>query len=168
MHTSIVMVLILYESRRGYTLTVARAIRDELRSRGVESAAAPIRDVDAGTIAAADAFVVGSWVTGKIVVGVGPARGALEGIAGLPDLGRRPAAVFCTYDVAPRATLTTLASRLIGRGADVVAGERFRAGFASRRRRSLADAPAFVDEILPLFETVWARSGPMTEGRRRG
>lgn len=146
------MVLVLYESRRGYTLTVARAIRDELRSRGVASAAAPIRDVDAGTVAAADAFVVGSWVTGKIVAGVGPAPGALEGIARLPDLGRRPAAVFCTFDVAPRATLTTLASRLVGRGADVVVGGRFRAGLPSRRRRSLSEVPAFVDEILPLME----------------
>lgn len=167
MHTGIVMVLVLYESRRGYTLTVARAIRDELRSRGVASAAAPIGAVDAGTVAAADAFVVGSWVTGKIVIGVGPAPGSLEGIAGLPDLGRRPAAVFCTYDVAPRGTLTTLASRLVGRGAEVVAGGGFRGGLPSRRRRSLAEVRGFVDVVLPRFErTIGERSA--MEGRRRG
>jgi len=148
-------VLVLYESRRGFTLTVARRIRDELRDRGYETTAAPIRGVDAGTLAAAGAFVVGTWVAGKIVAGVGPARQCLEGIEALPPLDGRPAAVFCTYDVSPRGTLATLASRLSGRGARVEIGGRFRNGpFPGARARSLAKVPAFVDRALESFERL--------------
>jgi hypothetical protein len=150
-------VLILYETRRGYTLTVAQAIRDELRERDILATAAPIRGLDAGTLAAADAVIVGSWVTGKIVMGVGPAEGALEGIAQLPPLDGRPAAVFCTFDVAPRRTLSTLASRLIGRGARVEVGQTFRHGLRpSTRRKSLRHVAPFVNEALASFARLAA------------
>lgn len=145
-------ILVLYETRRGFTLSVARAIRDELRGRGLHSTAAPIRGIDAGSVAAADAFIVGTWVSGKILFGVGPARGALDGIAALPPLTGRPAAVFCTFDVAPRATLRMMDSRLVGRGARVGSGSGFRNGpFPRVRARSLARVPAFVDEALESF-----------------
>src|SRR4029453_13206285 len=98
-------VLILYESRRGFTLTVARAIRDEVRRRGLLAETAPLRGVDRGTVAAADALIVGSWVKGAILFGVGPAEGVREAIEALPDLDSTVAAVFCTCDVAPRSTL---------------------------------------------------------------
>jgi hypothetical protein len=142
-------VLILYESRRGFTLTVARAIRDELRSRDVSASAVPIGSLDAGSLAAADALIVGTWVAGKIVVGVGPAGGAIRGIAALPPLHGRPAVVFCTFDVAPRGTLSTLATKLVGKGAKVEVGDAFRNGpLPGTRRKSLARVPAFVDEAL--------------------
>jgi len=145
-------VVILYETRRGFTLTVARAIRDDLRGRGIDATAAPIRTVDEGTLAAADAFIVGSWTAGKIVAGVGPPVEALAAIEALPRLGNRPAAVFCTFDVAPRGTLTTLASRLVGRGAQVDVGGAFRNGpFARIRTKSLKKVPVFVDEVLAAF-----------------
>ena len=84
-------VLILYESRRGFTLTVARALRDELRALGTEATTAPLRTVDAGTLAAADALVVGTWVKGLVIAGVGPANGTREAIDALPELeGGRP------------------------------------------------------------------------------
>jgi flavodoxin len=137
-----VRVLILYETRRGFTLTVARAIRDEIRGRGHLATTAPIRGVDPGTLAAADALVVGSWTKGLLVVKVGPAEGAIEGIAALPDLDGLPAAVFCTCDVAPRGTLGILASRLRRRGARVLVEHAF------RRRKSLRQVPAFVDLVL--------------------
>lgn len=157
---SAMRVLVLYESRRGFTLTVARVIRDELRTRGIAASAAALRTVDVGTIAAADAFVVGSWTEGKIIIGVGPAEGALDGIESLPRLDGRPAAVFCTYDFAPRGTLTTLASRLIGRGALVEVGGRFRNGILARiRTKSLAKVPAFVDEALAAFARSSAATG---------
>jgi hypothetical protein len=90
-------VLVLYESRRGFTLTVARALRDGLRASGVEATAAPLRGVDAGTLAAADALVVGTWVKGMIVVGVGPASGTREGVdAGDPDRLARSAWSRCS------------------------------------------------------------------------
>ena len=145
-------ILVLYESGRGFTLTVARAIRDEIRTRGYEASTAPVRTVDVGTVAAADALIVGSWVTGKVVFGVGPAPGALAGIAGLPHLQGRPAAVFCTCVFSPRDTLNVLATRLAARGARVLAGEVFRKTRRSSRR--LEKVPGFVDEVLPLLASA--------------
>ncbi len=145
-------VLILYESRRGFTLSVARALRDELRSLGADATAAPLRGVDAGTLAAADALVVGTWVKGLIVVGVGPADGTRQGIAALPDLGGRPAVVYCTCEVSPRGTLDTLSSWLEDRGAHV----RARAVF--RRKKSLATAPDVAARILSVLAPTGATS----------
>jgi hypothetical protein len=141
-------VLVLYESRRGFTMTVARAIRDELRSRGVLATTAPLRTVDAGTLAAADALMVGTWVRGLVIAGVGPADGALEGIARLPQLAGRPTVAFCTCEVAPRGTLHVMSSRLAEKGANVVATATF------RRKKSLRKVGAFIDAVLPELEAA--------------
>ncbi|HTG47194.1 MAG TPA: hypothetical protein VK646_06035 [Actinomycetota bacterium] len=138
-------VLILYETHRGFTLTVARAIRDELAGRGVAATAAPLRTVDVGTVAAADAVIVGTWVKGMIVMGVGPAHGVREAVAALPSLEDRPVAVFCTCDVAPRGTLRTLAGWLDDQGGRALVGRSF------RRRKSLRHVPDFVDRTLEAF-----------------
>lgn len=138
-------ILVLYESRRGSTLAVARAIRDELRERGHSSTTAALRSVDPGTLAAADALVVGTWVAGKIVIGVGPAKEAVAGINALPMLAGRPVATFCTCDVAPKGTLSVMEDLLQERGAAVVGG------FAFRRRSSIRHVSAYVDAIEPLL-----------------
>lgn len=145
---SAMRILVLYESRRGFTLTVARAVRDELRARGFTATTASLRTVDGGTLAAADALVVGTWVAGKIVAGVGPAKEAVAGILALPELEGRSVATFCTCDVAPRGTLDELADHLSERGGEVVGG------FAFRRRRSLRHVPAYVDAIVPALTGV--------------
>src|SRR4029077_6269322 len=134
----VMRVLILYETRRGFTLTVSRAIRDELQRRGVLATTAALRDVDNGTVAAADALIVGTWVKGAIVAGVGPARGVEEAIARLPSLDGRRAAVFCTCDVAPRRTLDVLATWLRRQGAEVTVVKR------CKRKKSLRQPPRFV------------------------
>jgi flavodoxin len=149
-------VLVLYESRRGFTLTVARAIRDELRARGIPAGTAALPTVDAGTLAAADALVVGTWVAGKIVFGVGPATGAVRAIRALPDLEGRPVATFCTCDVAPRGTLAALEELLRERGATVVGG------FTFKRRASLRHVVAYVDAILPAVQAAIVPSQPAT------
>ena len=138
-------VLILYESRRGFTLTVARALRDELRALGLEATASPLRGTDPGTLAAADALVVGTWVKGLIVGGVRPADGTEEGVRALPPLGGRPAIVFCTCGVAPRDTLETVQGWLEARGADV------RGRIVFRRKRSLAKVPEAAAAIADAF-----------------
>jgi len=138
-------VLILYESRRGFTLTVARAVRDELRTLGLEATASPLRGTDPGTLAAADALVVGTWVKGLIVAGVGPADGTQEGVRALPPLAGKPAIVFCTCGVSPRGTLDTLSAWLEARGADV------RGRIVFRRKKSLAKAPAAAAAIADAF-----------------
>ena len=104
--------------------------------------------------------MVGTWIQGLILVKVGPAEGALRGVAGLPDLEGRPAAVFCTYDVSPFDSLTRLANRLLARGAWVLP---VRGRF--RRRKKLAGVPAFVDALVEGLADAPARrstggSGP--------
>jgi flavodoxin len=141
-------ILVLYESRRGFTLTVARAIRDELRRRGHLATTAPLRAVDAGTITASDALIVGTWVQGLIIAKVRPSDAAMAGIDALPPLAGRPASTFCTCDVAPGPTLDRMASRLTARGATVVGG------FAFRRKKSLRHVPAYVDAVLPALEAA--------------
>ncbi|HEV8088037.1 MAG TPA: hypothetical protein VGQ50_05145 [Actinomycetota bacterium] len=139
-------VLILYESRRGFTLTVARALRDELRNLGNEATTAPLRSVDPGTLAAADALVVGTWVKGSVIAGVGPAHGTHEGIDALPDLQGRPTVVYCTCGFAPRSTLDQLSEWLDKRGADV----RGRAVF--KRHKSLRTAPGVAAGIVEALQ----------------
>jgi hypothetical protein len=134
-------VLILYESRRGFTLTVARAIRDALRVRGHAASTAPIRAVDIGSVAAADALVVGTWVEGRIVVRVGPAKAALDGIDSLPGLDGRPVGLFCTCFASPGGTMEVLASRLRARGGVVTVGAVF-------KRKKIRDLNEFVDRFL--------------------
>ncbi|MGE5227134.1 MAG: flavodoxin family protein [Planctomycetaceae bacterium] len=151
-------VLILYETRRGFTLTVSRAIRDELRSRGVDATAAPLRGTDRGTLAAADALVVGSWVQGMIVARVGPADGALAGIDVLPQLAGRPTVVFCTCDVAPRRTLDVLSDRLALRGANVLGRHTFKKRHL-HPSENLEDVPAFVEGTLAAFAAAAAPTG---------
>ncbi len=152
-------VLVLYESRRGFTLVAARAIRDELRTRGHQATAAPLGGVDAGTIAASDALIVGTWTTGKIIVGVGPPPAALRGVAALPDLEGRPAVVFCTFDVAPRGTLDALASALGRRGAKVVGRHAFKHRYLGGASRNLSEVGAAVDGSLRLFDEVLSVPG---------
>jgi flavorubredoxin len=143
-------VLILYESRRGFTLSAARSIREGLRSRGVGATIAPIATVDKGTVAAADALIVGSWVEGMIVMKVGPAGSALRGIESLPGLDGLPAVVFVTCDVSPRGSLDVLASRLAAKGAQVVGGHVFKQ-HRLRRSKDLSDISAFVDGTIEAF-----------------
>ena len=145
-------VLILYETRRGSTLTVARAIRDATRDRGHAATTAPIRAVDVGTVAAADAVVVGTWTQGRFLK-VRPGAGVLEGITELPSLDGRPAAVFCTYRGSPRRTLDVLTSRLQRKGARVVAAHPF------KRRKGLVQVPAYVDLVVAEFEALLGAPG---------
>jgi hypothetical protein len=139
-------VLILYESRRGFTLTVARALRDEVRELGHEATTSPLRSVDAGTLAATDALVVGTWVKGLLLVGVGPAHGTQEAIDALPDLHGRPTVVYCTCEFAPMSTLDQLSEWLDKRGADV----RGRAVF--KRHKSLRTAPGVAAGIVEALQ----------------
>ena len=145
-------ILVLYESRRGTTLTVARAIRDAIRDRGHSASTAALRTIDPGTLAAAEAIVVGTWVAGKIVVGVGPAKESVVGIRALPDLGGRPVATYCTCDVSPRGTLSVLEDLLTERGATVVGG------FTFRGRRSHRHVPAYVEAIEAAFAAQLIRT----------
>ena len=114
-------VLVAYESRGGHTRRAAEALGGAARERGSEVTVKALSDVTASDVAQCDALAVGTWVEGFLVVGVGPAKAALAGVARLPDLGGKPAVVFCTYGLNPRGTLATLHQALEAKGASVVA-----------------------------------------------
>jgi flavodoxin len=146
-------VLVLYESRRGFTMRVAEAIRDEIRGRGHQATCTAFGRADVGTVTAADALVFGTWIEGMIVVKVRPADDALRAIHGLPDLGGRPVALFCTFDVSPLGAMERLANRVASRGGRVVTSWAFKR-YHRRKHRRLAAVPAFVDDALAAFEAA--------------
>ncbi len=114
-------VLVAYESRSGRTRRAAEAVAEAVRTRGSDAILKALSETTAEDVEHADAVAVGSWVEGFIVVKVGPAKAALEAIGRLPAMGGKPAGVFCTYGVNPRATLAILRRSLEAKGADVVA-----------------------------------------------
>ncbi len=146
-------VLVLYESRRGFTMKVAHAIRDEIRAAGEQATCCAFGTVDTGTFAASHALIVGTWIEGMIVIKVRPADAAIAGIAALPELKGRPAAVFCTFDVSPSDALDRLAKALRARGARPVP---VRGEF--RRRKELDAVPAFVNRVLPALADALAEA----------
>ncbi len=113
-------VLITYESRGGRTRRAAEAVAAAIRALGFEAIVKTFKEVTAAEVAQSDAIAVGTWVEGFLFFGVGPAKGALEGIGRLPALGGKPTGVFCTYALNPRDTLPTLRKALETKGAKVV------------------------------------------------
>jgi glutamate synthase (NADPH/NADH) small chain len=142
-------VLVAYESRGGRTAEAARIIARELRSTGATVGAVPLSQVGIAELSDADLLVVGTWVEGLVVAGVRPAAAARRWLAALPGLPGLPAAVFCTYGVAPGAALETLRSGLEDRGAQVLS----QGAFGPTRARIEAGAVRFA---AGLAERAWA------------
>ena len=148
-------VLVAYDSRGGKTAKVAALIASELTARGSAAQTLPLDRVGVGELSSADCLVIGTWVEGAVVAGVGPARTSKSWLRQLPSLGGLPVAVFCTYGVAPRGTLSKMGAELQRCGARVVAQEAFRAhaaGAASRsraRRFAQVVADSLCEEPLP-------------------
>ena len=114
-------VLVAYESRSGRTRRAAEAVAEAVRTGGSDATLKTLSETTAQDVEHVDAVAVGSWVEGFVVVKVGPAKAALEAVGRLPVMEGKPAAVFCTYAVNPRATLATLRRSLEAKGANVVA-----------------------------------------------
>ena len=114
-------VLVAYESRSGRTRRAAEAVAEAVRTCGSDPIVKALSETVAEDVEHADAVAVGAWVEGFIVVNVGPAKAALTAIERLPSMGGKPAGVFCTYGINPRATLATLRRSLEAKGAHVVA-----------------------------------------------
>ncbi len=119
-------VLVAYESRGGRTAAAAGMVADELTARGAAVRVLPLAQVGVPELSQADLVAIGTWVEGAVVAGVGPARATRAWLRRLPRLGDLPVAVFCTYGVAPRGTLSQLRAALQGKGARVVAEGAFR------------------------------------------
>ncbi|MDH3753028.1 MAG: flavodoxin domain-containing protein [Acidimicrobiia bacterium] len=112
--------VILYETARGRTKTAAEHIASAMKAADVDVTVRPVDEVDLNELSAADLVIVGTWVHGLVVVGVGPA--GTGKIGALPVIDGKPAAVFCTYKFNPRATLEKLASVVEDRGGVVIDG----------------------------------------------
>ena len=135
-------VLVAYESRGGRTKRAAEAIADAVRAAGHDVDARPLKEAGPDRIGAADLLFVGSWVEGYLLFGVGPAKAALRWVTGLPPLAGKNTAVFCTYALKPRGTLSTLGSGLKAKGASL----RGEAGF--HRKRPTEGAAEFAGKVL--------------------
>ncbi|MDA8297166.1 MAG: FAD-dependent oxidoreductase [Actinomycetota bacterium] len=141
------LVLVAYESRGGRTERAAGALAGELGARGLRVHLQRLAAVGLPEIAAADLVVVGTWVEGFVVAGVQPARPTRRWLEGLPSLGARKFATFCTYAVAPRTAPALLRAALEGNGAQVVAEAALSPGDTTLALGRLADEIAGV--LLP-------------------
>ena len=112
-------VLICYESVGGKTAKASRAIADGLAESGHDVRVFPIAQVRLEELRAADLVIVGSWVEGMVVAKVGPAKNMMKWIEGLPRLGGKEVALFCTYAVAPKGTLGAMRTAFEAKGAVV-------------------------------------------------
>jgi pyridine nucleotide-disulfide oxidoreductase len=137
-------VLVGYESRGGRTARAGGLIADRLRETGAVVRAVPLAQVGVDELMNTDLFVLGTWVEGFVVAGVGPARAARDWLASLPRLPGLRAAIFCTYSVSPRRTLRAMRTELEHRGVIILAEDTF-----GPRTRDIASAAAqFSAELL--------------------
>jgi len=118
-------VLVCYASIGGKTARAAQAIADGYSAQGLVTRVLPIVKVGPAELAMTDVVVVGSWVEGFVVAGVGPAKAMKTWLDGLPRLGSKTVAVFCTFGVSPKGTLRAMRRALEKKGAVVVAQAAF-------------------------------------------
>ncbi len=139
-------VLVCYESQGGTTARAAEAIAASASAAGHRVRVLPIGRVGLAELAAADLIVVGTWVEGLVVAGVRPAKAMRAWLDGLPRLGGKAVAVFCTFAVAPKGALPAMRRTFEARGAVVVA----QAAFGPRERRASGTfgPTAFGSELL--------------------
>lgn len=136
-------VLVAYESRGGKTASLASQIAEEIKRRADASVTVrPLSQVHTSDLAQTDLLVIGTWVEGFVVAGVGPAKPALAWFKTVERIGSLPVATFCTYGVNPRRTLDVIDAEATSRGAKVVAHAAF------GRRSTSSDVFHFVATIV--------------------
>jgi glutamate synthase (NADPH) small chain len=118
-------VIVCYTSLGGTTARAAQEIADGYAARGLDVRVLPITKVGAKELATADMVVVGTWVEGFVVAGVGPAKAMRAWLAQLPRLGGKFVAIYCTFAVSPKGTLSSMRRAFEERGAVIVAQAAF-------------------------------------------
>jgi flavodoxin len=118
-------VLVCYSSAGGKTARAAQEIADGYSTRGMVAQALPIVKVGARELASVDMVVVGSWVEGFVVAGVGPSKSMRAWLKQLPRLGGKSVAIYCTFGVSPKDTLRSMRRAFEEKGAVVVAQAAF-------------------------------------------
>lgn len=141
-------VLVGYQSRGGRTAHAAGLIAAALRETGAVVRAVPLTQIGVDELLDTDLLVLGTWVEGFVVAGVGPARATRDWLASLPRLAGLRTATFCTYSVSPRGTLPSMRRELERRGMTVAAERAL-----GPRARDIAPAAArFSDQLVA---TAW-------------
>lgn len=130
-------VLIGYESRGGRTAHAAGLIAHALRGSGALVRAVPLAQIGVDELINTDLLVLGTWVEGFVVAGVGAARATQDWLAALPRLAGLRTAIFCTYSVSPRQTLPAIRRELEQHGM-IIAAE----GAFGPRARDIESATA--------------------------
>ena len=131
---------ILVESLSGNTWRAGERIGTLLQQDGwTITGLNRVRQPDHAAIQEADLVIVGTWVHGLFVVGQAP--WGLGGIAHLPIMRGKRAAVFCTFALNPGKTLDKLTNSVMGRGADVIGG------LALHRAKLAEHTETFVDRL---------------------
>ncbi len=157
--------LVCFASHAGHTRAAAAMVADELARKGLAVRLLPIEQVGPAELAATDLLVLGSWVKGLVVTRVGPAPSVQAWLERAPRLGGMPVALFCSYGIDPRSTLSQMAAPLEARGARLVATAAFRHG------GSRTDAVSFARSALAGVRTLRksaAVASPAALGGSRG
>ena len=121
-------VVICYEGLGETTARAAREIADGFMESGHDVRVFTIKQVGLDELVAADLVVIGSAVEGMLPITAGPAKKVMAWIEGLPRLGGKRVALFCTYAVAPKKTLATMRNALEAKGGLIVAHAAFGRG----------------------------------------
>ncbi|MDX2076738.1 MAG: flavodoxin family protein [bacterium] len=120
-------ILILYQSRKGYTRQTAKVIAEVAQKLGHSVTIKSVIEAQQSHIEQADLLFIGTWIQGFILFGVKPA-GADLWVPALPTLTGKPIAIFCTYTFNPRQSLDKLGNLLRAKGATIVSQQAFRNG----------------------------------------
>jgi hypothetical protein len=138
---------ILVESLTGNTWKAGELIAADLVQEGWDiTGLAPVKSPDHSAIQAADVIVIGTWVHGLFVVGQAP--WGIGGLAKLPAMKGKQAAVYCTFALNPGRTLDVMTRTVEGRGAEVIGG------VALHRRQLERHAEEFAGRLV---DTLAAR-----------
>jgi flavodoxin len=107
----IMIILVVFESRRGRARDAADAISDVAASSGIATLITSIDDdVMPKVVASADAVIAGCSTSGKVPFGDEPTQRLVDWVQGLPSLEGKPVGVFCTYKFFPN-TFADMAAR---------------------------------------------------------
>jgi flavodoxin len=113
-------IAIVYDTRTGRTMTMARAMGSALQERGHECTVKSINEADPAETANAHLICAGCPTHGLFIILQHPTKEWVEFVEGLGDLGGKKAVVFTTYMVATGRMLKKMTRAMEKQGAEVV------------------------------------------------
>ena len=139
-------VAILFQSLRGGTERAAEALGAEFRNQGATCGVYPVSNFDSQFVLNADLIVLGTWTDG--LFGLAAKPGQMSKLVVLPSIAHKNVAVFVTYEISPKLSLTKLAEWAEVRGARLVSQQGF------HRRHLDRGVEEFVSGALSASETA--------------